>query len=306
MSDHTFTSQKTIRFASFNITCDFFDKTDPKFQNHNWAQRRKSVLETIKQKNADIMGIQELSPTQALELSELPGYKSFFLCQTPSEVESGLFVEGKNVKAWIGKNVGTALVGIFYKDKDFAFLDKGRFWLKEDPDSLPVYTDRALTNKGFGNMNTYRATMWTQLKHLELNKQIFVFNSHYPLSGNQDTRFNCAKVERKKIDELAKGEFWISMGDRNIIPDTTSKIIGKEALEPLLQNAYDALIVKNHSGPLGTWAGFTYDQYPSPIIEGKFVIPEVLDVIASNYPSLCSEHVVTQFNSTTGEIQLNP
>jgi endonuclease/exonuclease/phosphatase family metal-dependent hydrolase len=300
--------EDNVSFSSFNITADFFDKKEIDYKNHTWANRRKAVFETIKQKSPDVLALQELSPDQAFELTDIAGYKSFFLSQTPSQVEVGLIVEGKTVKEWIGKNVGTPLIGIFYKENKFEFIDKGRFWLKEEPDVLPVYTDRSETDKGFGNMNTYRATLWVHLKHLNSNKSVFAFNSHYPLSGGPQTRLKCAEMERKKINEIAQNNFWISMGDRNIIFElgTLAEVGDIGALKPLLENAYNA-VSNNHYGPRATWAGFNYEpKCKNPIHEGSLKCPTAMDIIVSNHPSKRSEHVVTQFNAENEEIEFNP
>lgn len=300
--------EEIVAFSSFNITAHYFDKKEPEFNNTTWVSRREAVFATIKQKNPDVLALQELSPDQAFELTEILGYSSFFLCQTPSEVEAGLIAEGKDVKEWIGKNVGTTLVGVLYKSDKFEIVNKGRFWLKEKPDVLPIHTDRSETDKGFGNLNTYRATLWLHLKHMNSNKPVFVFNSHYPISGGPSARLKCAEMERKKINEIAQNNFWISMGDRNIILelgklDETGDI---DALKPLLENAYNG-VSNNHYGPRATWAGFNYDPIcKNPIHEGQFKFPTALDIVVSNYPSVRSEHVITQFDTENGSIELNP
>ncbi|WP_010304547.1 endonuclease/exonuclease/phosphatase [Candidatus Odyssella thessalonicensis] len=298
----------TLRVASFNISADFFDKKEPEFQYHKWSHRRSAVLQTINEINPDILGVQELSPIQALELSQISGYTSFFLSQTPSNIEVGIIVEGAEVKEWIGKNIGTPTVGILYKTEKFKLEDKGRFWLKEDPDALPIHRDRSQTDKGFGNMNTYRGPLWVHLIHLPTKKSVYIYNSHYPLSGNHDTRLNCARIERQKIEEISQNNFWVSMGDRNIIPVTDESTESDiHALAPLLEDAYNAVNPKGcHGGPAATFVGFNYDTYKNPIEEGCLKQPKVLDVIVSNKPSLRSQHVLTQFSPETGEVELNP
>ena len=52
-----------------------------------------------------------------------------------------------------------------------------------------------MTDKRFGNMNTYRGVMWLKLINKD-NRPVFVFNSHYPLSGTRETRIGCSKTER--------------------------------------------------------------------------------------------------------------
>jgi hypothetical protein len=111
-------------------------------------------------------------------------------------------------------------VAIFIS-KAWKFVEANRFWLNEEPETVPQNTDRGTTDKGFGNMNTYRARLWTKIEEFnesESQQNLFVFNSHYPLSGDNKTRFECANLEMKKIKEITKGGNWVSTGDRNIIP----------------------------------------------------------------------------------------
>jgi len=291
--------------ASWNITADFFDKKEEEYQIHNWNNRQPSVLKTLKNLNNDIIGLQELSPNQAVIISEIKEYQSLFLSQTPSDIEPGLIVDGLGVKDWINKNIGTPLIGLLFKPDIYDIIQQGRFWLKEDPDSLPIYKDRSLTDKGFGNMNTYRAVLWIKLKHKSTKKILFVFNSHYPLSGGPSTRLKCAEIERQKINEIAKDDLWISMGDRNIIFElgVLTKIGDLDAMKPLLYNAFDA-VNSNHKGPMTTWAGFKYDKCTNIITNGEFEYPVRLDIIISNIQAISSHHIITQFDEN--EIILNP
>jgi hypothetical protein len=142
-------------------------------------------------------------------------------------------------------------------------------------------------------MNTYRAVLWAKVQ-LENNKSLYIFNSHYPLSGNNETRFKCAQLEMNKIQEIAEGNAWISAGDRNLIPTKDDN----EQYNP--HTVYDELtkhgknIIQdgdNHYGPSTTWIGFTYDEYKNEVNDsGEFADPNKLDVIVSNLDSTCSFH----------------
>jgi tetratricopeptide (TPR) repeat protein len=209
-----------VRVASYNITADFFDNKDNTAdQHHHWKYRAPFVKVLLKGLYPDIMCLQELSAQQALELHQYfnreGGYKSIFLSQTPSEVETGAIACGEQVQEWSNKFLGASLIGTFI-NKSFEFIETGRFWLNETPHLVPTAQDRGEIDKGFGNMNTYRAVLWAKVK-MEGNKSLYIFNSHYPLSGNNETRFKCAELEMDKIREIAKGSAWVSVGDKNII-----------------------------------------------------------------------------------------
>jgi hypothetical protein len=168
-------------------------------------------------------------------------------------------------------------------------LECGRFWLNEEPDVVPTNTDRGEIDKGFGNMNTYRAVLWTKVQVLD-EKTLFVFNSHYPLSGGNKTRLECTKLEMAKIKEITQGANWISAGDRNIM--TTKE--DTEAYNPatLHQEFAKHGAVKgegiNHYGVNTTWIGFSYDHCQNQVKEGKFQGDMVLDVIVSSLKPVCS------------------
>jgi hypothetical protein len=197
--------------ASWNICVDFFDE-----KGHPWSERRSSCLKTLHEINADIYAIQELSIVQATELADFcrySGYNACFLSQTPSELTVGEIVDqdtifstgagGWNEKIIDSKSnqerlkfCGTPIIGILFKSDKYQMGQVDRFWLNPEPEALPICKDRSITDKGFGNMNTYRAVLWAKLIDKKTQKPLFVFNSHYPLSGYNYTRTECAKIEK--------------------------------------------------------------------------------------------------------------
>ena len=270
------TTTNGVRVVSYNITADFFDKKD--WKQHNWEERKLAVKKLLKSVNADIMCLQELSPEQAIYLVDsFPNFHFRFLSQTVGEITpTGSVVSSKNeLLSWEDKRCGTPLIGIFTK-KNVEILDANRFWFNENQDEIPVNTDRSKTDKGFGNMNTYRAVLWIKAKYND--KDIYVFNSHYPLSGNSETRYKCAELEVKKIQEITNGSFWISSGDRNLIPDDDDTLAYKvgNVYNKLTEFGIDATS-QNHIGPRGTWSGFYYDDYKCDKETEK-----VLDIIVTN------------------------
>jgi tetratricopeptide (TPR) repeat protein len=178
-----------IRLVSYNVTADYFDEEDKTEDgHHHWQFRATFVIKLLSAVYPDIICLQELSPNQALELYEYfgkrLGYSSIFLSQTPSEVKVGAIAHGSEISDWCGKNIGTPLVGTFIS-KACKFLEVGKFWLNEEPDVVPINTDRGETDKGFGNMNTYRAVLWTKVQ-IDDSKVLFVFNRvmmELPLAG---------------------------------------------------------------------------------------------------------------------------
>ena len=280
-----------IRVVGYNITVDFFDGKDP---NHAWIKRYPAFFKLFKNVDADIYALQELSPDQALQiyLHFKDEYDAVFLSQTPSDVDAGTIVFNEHVGKWCGKFMGTMILGFFYK-KSLQLLDSGRFWFNENPFELPIHRDRSQTDKGFGNFNTYRAVFWLCLSFPTTScdrKPIYVFNSHYPLSGNNETRLKCAQLENKLIRQIAGENTWFSMGDRNLLPND-KHITPDQVYVELVRDFHDVRDSNNHFGFDTTWAGFEYDQFKNVISpEGHFVNHDVLDVLFSNRKSFISFH----------------
>lgn len=292
-----------IRVISYNITANFFDRNDTTpDKRHVWASRAQYVKKALKNYGAHIMCLQELSVLQAIELYEYFSneYDCIFLNQTPSDIETtGEIVGNDDLHKWENAaNIGTPLIGIFVKKSaGFTVQESGRFWLNEQPDEIPTARDRAQTDKGFGNMNTYRAVLWGKIYNEILGKHFYVFNSHYPLSGNSYARLKCAETEMNKIRLIADNFPWVSCGDRNIIPLNDTEECNKNHVYSMLTSyGRDAINPNVHRGISNTWMGFTYDRETRELNTEN----EVLDVTVTNMETLLSVHDPVAFKE--GEI----
>lgn len=293
-------SENSTRIISYNIAVDFFDGRDQTEEKiHTWQVRAKLCKELIVKVAPDIFCLQELSPDQASELSDYfgkKGYEAKFLCQTPSEIAAGEIADGEALQSWIGKNVGTALIGTFFSNK-WSLVEEGVFWLNDNPYEIPTNKDRGETDKGFGNMNTYRAVFCTKLEMTDQpSKCLYVFNSHYPLSGDSQTRKKCAELEMKEIEKIAGDKPWVSAGDRNLIPVNNDRSSPDEVYKEFLKYGYDIRNSDNHFGISTSWIGFTYDQYCNKIKisadePNDFQDDTVLDLMISSMRADASFHL---------------
>lgn len=282
-----------LRVISYNITANFFDRNDTTpDQRHTWAFRAQYVKKALNKYNAHIMCLQELSVLQAIELYETfsNDYDCIFLNQTPSDIEiTGKIVKNDELHQWENAaNIGTPLIGIFVKrTAGLTIQESGRFWLNEQPDEIPTARDRAQTDKGFGNMNTYRAVLWAKIYNEISGKHLYVFNSHYPLSGDSYARLKCAETEMNKIRVIADNFPWVSCGDRNIIPLRDTEECNKNHVYSMLTSCgHDAIDPNVHYGVSNTWLGFTYDRETRNLDAEN----EILDVVVTNMQSICSAH----------------
>lgn len=320
-------SGNNIRIISYNIGVDFFDNRDTTEKEiHKWKSRSSLCKELIERVNPDVFCLQELSPDQAFEFYEhfKNSYHAKFLSQTPSEIQAGEVANGPEVQQWIGKNVGTALLGTFFPHH-WNIKNEGCFWLNESPDEVPTSKDRGNIDKGFGNMNTYRAVFYNrfemecQKNELDSNGEntsFYVFNSHYPLNGDSSTRHGCADLEMNKIKEMVGISPWVSVGDRNLIPNPKDHILNcpQFAYQAFVKDAKDARDSGNHYGISTTWIGFTYerDGIRNEVKKNDdtniadFVDNTVLDLIVSNMPSELSFHLHGAFTVDNGTPELLP
>ena len=258
-----------VNVCSWNVCADFFGKGT----HHEWSARAPKVKSYLANGNFDVICLQELSPDQALEIytyindSNDNKYNMITLSQTPSEVPTGAIVVNEEVGEWVGKFVGTALISILVKGE---ITKSGRFWLNSEPHELPTNTDRTITDKGFGNMNTYRAVLYCSVKipgKSGPDRELYVFNSHYPISGGNNCRYMCADVERYMINQVINDDphvsDFVSCGDRNLIPNPPGcRDIDEKAVLAKLTDGYNTQ--QNATFFLGnrnnTWIGFTYDS----------------------------------------------
>jgi tetratricopeptide (TPR) repeat protein len=281
-----------IRIISYNVVADFFDENDKTPDHrHHWENRKPIIYKLLCILATDIMCFQELSPRQAFELAEYFAgeFNARFLSQTPSEIPTGAIIDGAGMKEWVGKFAGTPLVGTFAR-KIYKISEQGRFWLNDKPDEVPVKADRGETDKGFGNMNTYRAVLWLKLSSGHEDKELFVFNSHYPLNGDNKTRKSCAELERIKIKEITAGGNWISSGDRNIVPSDSDNDVDNplSAYMVLAAGASDIRGHGPHYGISTTWLGFSYDKFKTELDKKSKSDHNVLDVMISNMKTINS------------------
>lgn len=271
-------------FATYNLVADFFDSRtdDPKL---HWTNRFPYIVETLMIDQMDGFVVQELSANMAHQLGscfDQKGYHSRFLSMTPSEVPTGAIVDHIQVKQWIGFNTGTALIGIFWK-KDWEMAGQGRCWLNQNPDDIPFITDRGQTDKGFGNFNTYRCLFWIKIK--KDDQHLILGNTHFPLSGNNKTRYQCSQFVVDHFKKLSQKEGCpvIMGGDFNLLPLPSDE--EKMWLSKITQT-FSTFDVSCQSPNLqkglqhATWIGFPYDKFKNKVDQsGQFVQTDNLDLI---------------------------
>jgi hypothetical protein len=301
MDKQVFPDKKdNLCIGSYNITSSFIsdpkDRDDAKIKmpQHTWSNRRKYLKEAIDLAKIDVLALQELSPMQALDsVTAFPDYRFYFfaLAETKEVKAGSIYSTADEIKEHLlGKDIGTFLIGIMYDPKKVTAKATGLFWYNPKPFEPPTATDRSLTDKGFGNMNTPRGPGWVHFVHNYSGKEFFVFTSHAPISGGWKARYECFSLENKIIPDIVGARPFFSVGDRNLFPgvgyDDTYN-----ALVP--QGVYDWLNKDSHIGYLCNWIGYLYEkeEFQNKINSGgQFTSPDRLDIGTSSLKSVWSAH----------------
>lgn len=163
-----------LRVMSFNMRYAFKEKK-PEYE---WKNRKSIVAEVINDHQPDILGSQELSPQQVIELKELiPGYASFGM---------GREVDKK------GESSGESMI-IFYKTAVLKLLEKDSFWLSDTP--------RVPESRTWGEA-WIRTMTWGKFAHIKSNQTFYFFNTHLDTKRGAVHEKECEFIA-KTIKEVA-------------------------------------------------------------------------------------------------------
>ena len=122
-----------------------------------WQKRKFDVARIIHNYKFDIIGVQEVgNSSQEADLKNLIPEYSYF---------------GKGRDSQDGTK--GEQIGIFYRSNRYVINQKGSFFLSESPDVM---------SKGW-DADFRRMCVWTKLKDIENNRELFVFCSHFDHIG---------------------------------------------------------------------------------------------------------------------------
>ncbi|MBI5345854.1 MAG: endonuclease/exonuclease/phosphatase family protein [Chlamydiae bacterium] len=207
---------------SFNICLDAQNCCE-----NAWAHRKGYVASIIRFHNADIVGLQEPCSHQIQDLEELLNEYDWY----------GIGLEN-------GKDKGLFDPILFRKDK-FEVLEKGYFFLSEDPNEPMKSWDSKFV----------RGVTWIKFKDLKSQNVFYFFNTHFDYHS-QKARNESATLLKNKILEICKNHSYIVTGDFNIFPE----LGGEETYNILTsdKSLIDAQFktIFPHHGPTGSWSGF--------------------------------------------------
>lgn len=189
-----------------------------------WPDRAPYVGALIRFHDFDVFGTQEALDSQLADLEKsLPDYARYGVGRDD------------------GKTAGEHSA-IFYKKEQFTLLDKGDFWLAENPD---------VPGKGWDATCCNRIVSWVNLKDNKSGKQFFFFSAHYDHQGKVARR-ESSKLVLEKIKEIAKGKPVILVGDLNADHESEPYEILQDS--ELLDDSYTLADDPYHNN--GSFSGF--------------------------------------------------
>jgi endonuclease/exonuclease/phosphatase family metal-dependent hydrolase len=187
-----------------------------------WPKRREMVVETIKQQDPDIIGLQECLNFQAEYLEEeLKGYRYIGV--------------GRE------KDCGGERCAIFYKERNVSPLATGTFWLSETP-SVPG-------SKSWDS-SLPRIATWGDFYHHASGKVVHVVNTHFDHVG-EVARAESGKLLARHAAERPDATVVVT-GDFNSIAEDSPAYT--HLIEGGLTDAWNA--AAERVGPPATWGAF--------------------------------------------------
>lgn len=195
-----------------------------------WPKRRELLLETIRQHDPDVIGVQECLLFQAEYIEEeLRGYR------------------------WVGvgreESGGGEMAAIFYRQKELMPVSSGNFWLSETPE---------VPGSKSWDSSLPRICTWAKFYHPASKEWFHVYNNHFDHVGQQ-AREESAKLVAKRVRELPEDAKVIVTGDFNAIAEESAPF--KTFIE---QGLFDSwLSAPARKGPVTTWSAFKSPDYES-------------------------------------------
>jgi endonuclease/exonuclease/phosphatase family metal-dependent hydrolase len=244
----------SLRLMTFNVRYP-----SPDDGPNAWENRRDILVETIRLKNPDLIGTQELFFTQGEYIvSKLPDYKWFGLSRRGNHEDEHM--------------------GVFYKPSRLRLVESGNFWLSETPESPGSMS---------WNVSLPRMVTWALFEQAGGGQRFYFYNTHFPHRRQDEAaRVECAKLIVDRIQDLPAEVPLILSGDFNagINSDAHRILTGR------LKDAWQETARK--TGPTGTFNGFKGDAGGARIdwilYRGK-IHPESVETVTFNrdgrYPS---------------------
>lgn len=252
----SFSSWAVEKPAIFNVATYNLRQLNADDDSHGdgWSNRCPVIAKIIQFYDFDIFGTQE-------------GFKS----QLENLKDSLPFYDYIGVGREDGKDQGEHSA-IFYNTKKFELLDKGDFWLSENPDRPGLGWDAACT----------RICSWGHFRHKETGKEFRFFNLHLDHVGVR-ARIESVLLVQQKIREFGIDIPTFLTGDFNV--DQYNEMYSVLTSSDFLDDSFHtAELVFALNGTFNGWQteGFT-DSRIDHIFVTKDIAVEKYGVLTDTY-----------------------
>jgi endonuclease/exonuclease/phosphatase family metal-dependent hydrolase len=210
---------ETLRVMTFNVR--YPAKGDGP---NRWEIRQDLLVRTIRLKNPDLVGTQEL----------------FY-------IQGEYIVENLTEYEWIGNsrrgNREDEHMGVFYKRSKLRLIEAGNFWLSETPE--------VAGSQAWG-ATLPRMVTWALFEIRASGKRFYHYNTHFHHTAQaNESRVNSARLIADRIGKLPKDVPLILTGDFN------SPAVEGEPYKIMAAHLTDSWVTAGIKvGPEGTMSGF--------------------------------------------------
>jgi endonuclease/exonuclease/phosphatase family metal-dependent hydrolase len=210
---------ETLRVMTFNVR--YPAKGDGP---NRWEIRQDTLVRTIRLKNPDLFGTQELFYIQGEYIvSNLPEYEWFGNSRRGNREDEHM--------------------GVFYKRSKLRLIEAGNFWLSETPETAG--------SQAWG-ATLPRMVTWGLFEIRASGRRFYLYNTHFQHTAQGGlARLNSAKLIAERIGKLPQETPLIVTGDFNAAAPES------EPYKILAASLTDAWAAATHkTGPEGTMSGF--------------------------------------------------
>lgn len=215
--------QSELFLASYNIRFD-----NPADGENAWEYRKKDVLSIIKSYDFDIVGLQEVTPSQY----------SFF------QQQDNFAVIGEYRDIENGK--GTEASAILYKKDILDCEENGTFWLSKTPDVISRYE----------GADCIRICTWGKFTHKPSGKKFIHLNTHLDHISEAARVFGAQKIVEFAQQNFPKETLLFLTGDFN----ENEKGKWFSVFENAGFNDSRVISRKPYQGPYGTNTGVIFEK----------------------------------------------
>ena len=240
-------SKRELVISSFNIRYN-----SPDDGINIWEQRKDWLTHSIRFYQADLIGTQEVTHTQLLDMQAL----------LPNYAHVGIGREGATQGEYSA---------IFYKKERFEVLDSNTFWLSETPD--------VVASKGW-DAALPRIVTWALFIDKHSGVRFYHFNTHFDHRGKQ-ARIASAALLTQKIKEIAGTSPVLLTGDFNSSPksEAIATLLSSGLKDPYITLDADQVYGPEYSANGWDATGRTSDSRIDYIFYSGGVQPLTLQIL---------------------------